>query len=77
MLFPLHHNHSFCLVMCVFTSSTLLLYLYKRRSDIELKDLVKSFSESPNVLFKSHNPTLNFDPWELRIALHRSNFSSN
>ena len=59
MLFPLHHHHSFRLVMCVFTSSTLLLYLYNRRSDIELKDLAKAILESPKVSFKSHNPTLN------------------
>ena len=59
MLFPLHHHHSFRVVMRVFTSSTLLLYLYKRQSDIELKDLAKAFLKSLKVLFKSHNPTLN------------------
>ena len=59
MLFPRHHHHSFRLVICVFTSSTLLLYLYKRSSDIELKDLAEAFLESPNVSFTSHNPTLN------------------
>ena len=53
--------------MCVFTSSTLLLYLYKRRSDIELKDLPKTFSDSPNVLFKSHNPTLNLTHGSLEL----------
>ena len=45
--------------MRVFTSSTLLLYLYKRQSDIELKDLAKAFLKSLKVLFKSHNPILN------------------
>ena len=40
---------SFCVVMCVFTSSTLLLYLYKRHSDIEFKDLAKPFLKSRKV----------------------------
>ena len=44
--------------MRVFTSSALLLYLYKRRSDIELKDLAKAFLEPPNVL--SLRPTTHF-----------------
>ena len=43
--------------MRVFTCSTLLLYLYKGQSDIELKDLAKAFLKSLKVLFKSH--TLN------------------
>ena len=56
MLFLLHHHHSFRLVMCVFTSSTLLLYLYKGHLDIELKDLTKAFLESQRYYLSPTNP---------------------